>query len=350
MERFSPKGRATESRPKNRFEKLHFEPDANLEPELRIATDYLSDGSRSILTENTSPDIPYAVNLNPYRGCEHGCIYCYARPTHEYLGFSAGLDFESKIVVKRDAGELLERALKRSGWRPQVVALSGVTDCYQNIERHLGITRQCLKVLRKFGNPVSVITKSHLVQRDMDILSEMGSANLASVTISITTLSPDLHAVMEPRASGPQRRIETIAALSAAGIPVGVNVSPVIPGLNDHEIDAVLRAAARAGASYAGYSLLRLPGSVEALFLDWLDRRFPNARGKVINSLSRHRLGEITDARFGTRMTGIGPSAELLARRFKMSLKRCRLRERPPELTTELFAGCSAPRQLTIPF
>ncbi len=246
------RGRGASHDPPNRFERVHAELDAeSVADDAPRRTRFLADQSRSIISRNDSPDLGFDVSLNPYRGCEHGCCYCYARPTHEYLGFSAGLDFESQIMVKSNAAELLRDAVASPRWKPQLLALSGVTDAYQPIERRMGITRACLEVLAECRNPVGIVTKNHLVTRDIDVLSEMAKHRVASVTVSLTTLRNELQNVMEPRTSIPARRLAAIAELAQAGIPVGVNVAPVIPGLTDHEIPDILKAARDAGASYA---------------------------------------------------------------------------------------------------
>lgn len=254
------KGRGTASNPRNRFERLEYQPDPEAidlgEPASR--TDLLRDPTRSIIARNSSPDVPFEASVNPYRGCEHGCVYCYARPFHEYLGFSAGLDFETKILVKQDAPKLLSRELSSPRWEPQVIAMSGVTDPYQPAERRLRITRGCLDVLAEFRNPVGIITKNHLVTRDIDVLGELAQHDAAAVMVSVTTLDNDLQRVMEPRTSIPARRLAAIEALASVNIPVGVMVAPVIPGLTDHEMPRILAAAAAAGATRAGYVLLRL--------------------------------------------------------------------------------------------
>src|ERR671912_2334518 len=267
-------GRGAADNPKNRFEKIEVEPELGEldaeEPGPEII--YLRDVSRSIIARNDSPDIGFDASINPYRGCSHGCIYCYARPTHEYLGLSAGLDFESKILVKEDASELLRKELSSPRWEPKVLSMSGVTDPYQPVERRLGITRRCLEVLAEFRNPVAIITKNHLVTRDVDLLSELARYDAAAVAVSLTTLDDDLRRLMEPRTSQPARRLAAIKALVEAGVPVGVMTAPVIPGLTDHELPDLLSAAAGAGATFAGYVPLRLPGAVAPLFEDWLMR------------------------------------------------------------------------------
>jgi DNA repair photolyase len=271
------RGRGASWSPANRFEKLHvdltdldvvdvepgIDPGADRRP--RPATRYFRDATRSIITRNSSPDVGFETSLNPYRGCEHGCIYCYARPTHEYLGFSAGLDFESKIMVKLNAPELLRSELERPRWQPQTLVMSGVTDPYQPIERKLRITRGCLEVLAEFRNPLAIITKNHLVTRDIDLLRELAKYNAVAVNLSVTTLDANLQRVLEPRTSSPVARLEAIRQLRAANIPVGVMVAPVIPGLTDHEMPRIMQEAAKAGAQFAGYTIIRLPWAVAPL-------------------------------------------------------------------------------------
>ncbi|MEO8514606.1 MAG: PA0069 family radical SAM protein, partial [Ignavibacteria bacterium] len=274
---------------------------------------------------------------NPYRGCEHGCIYCYARPTHEYLGFSAGLDFETKIMVKRNAAKLLEEAFRKKSWVPQSIMFSGNTDCYQPIERKLGITRECLKVFLDFRNPVGVITKNALIQRDIDILKELAELNLVNVVISITTLKRDLSRKLEPRTSVPSKRIETVEKLSLAGIPTGVNVAPIIPGLNDEEIPAILKAASEAGAKTAGRVMLRLPYSVKELFNEWLERNYPEKASKIINRIRDIRGGELSNHEFGTRMRGEGEYAKHIHDLFKAMCNKYGLNKEYTPKRIELF-------------
>ena len=335
------RGRAAGFNTPNRFEPLHLEPDP-AEPgeegfEERVPTRYLIDASRSILAENDSPDVGFRFSLNPYRGCEHGCVYCYARPTHEYLGFSAGLDFETRILVKEQAPELLEAALRKRSWQPQVVALSGNTDCYQPVERRLQLTRQCLEVFLRFRNPVSLITKNHLVTRDLDILESMAALDLVHVTLSITSLDRRLTAAMEPRTSRPERRLQALQELSRAGVPAGVNVAPLIPGLNDSEAPAILEAAAARGARWANYILVRLPGAVQPLFLDWLQRHYPDRAGKVVHRLEAVRRGQLSDARYGHRMRGEGELAELVGRFFKIAKRKAGLDRPAPAMAVDHF-------------
>src|SRR6266702_14572 len=266
--------------PPNRFDKIHLEPDPECDPEQDPLprTQFLKDTTSTIIAYNNSPDVGFGASVNPYRGCEHGCIYCYARPTHEYLGFSAGLDFESKIVVKMNAAELLRAELESPRWKPQTLVMSGVTDPYQPIERKLRITRGCLEVLAQFRNPVAIITKNRLVTRDVDLLRELASYNAVAVNISVTSLDPKLQRVLEPRTSIPTARLETIEQLRATGIPVGVMVAPIIPGLTDHEVPKILEACAEAGAQFAGYTIVRLPWAVAPLFEHWLEEHFPDRK------------------------------------------------------------------------
>ena len=332
-------GRGSAANPKNRFEKIEVEPDFTDTADVpRPETVYLRDHSRSIVATNNSPDIGFDASINPYRGCSHGCIYCYSRPTHEYLGLSAGLDFESKVLVKEDAPGLLRRQLASQRWEPKVLSMSGVTDPYQPVEKKLGITRGCLEVLAAFRNPVVVVTKNHLVTRDSDLLSELARYDAAAVAVSLTTLDDDLRRVMEPRTSRPVRRLAAIRKLSEAGVPVGVMTAPVIPGLNDHELPNLLSAAADAGATFAGYVPLRLPGAVAPLFEDWLERHFPDRKEKVLNRVRSMRGGRLNDPEFGSRMKGEGVYAEHVSRLFGVSCRRAGIeRGRFPKLSTASF-------------
>jgi len=334
------RGRGAAWNPRNRFERLHVELDPD--PELHAETQILRDSSRSILAFNDSPDVGFDVGLNPYRGCGHGCSYCYARPTHEYLGFSAGLDFETKILVKENAPELLRRALSARSWKPQVIALSGNTDPYQPVERKLQVTRRCLQVLAEFRNPVGIVTKSRLVTRDIDVLGELSAHGAVAVVLSVTTLRPEVQRAMEPRASTPAKRLEAIRSLADAGIPVGVNVAPVVPGLTDEEMPAILEEAAAAGATFASYILLRLPHGVKELFDTWLEQHFPERRQKVLNRIREMRGGELYDARFSVRGRGEGPWAEHLRSMFRVARSRLGL-NRPPELQAGSFRVPPAP-------
>ena len=338
----APGGRGSATGPHNRFEKLAVEldPEALVDEDgapIQRRTQFLRDDSQSIITFNDSPDIPFRAGLNAYRGCEHGCAYCFARPTHEYLGFSAGLDFESRIVVKEDAPELLRRELSKKNWKPQTIAMSGVTDCYQPVERRLELTRRCLAVLAEFRNPVGVITKNHLVTRDIDYLRVLAGHRAVSVAISLTTLDAALARTLEPRASPPSRRLAAIEELSAAGIPVIALTAPIIPGLNDHEIPALLEAAARAGARTASYTLLRLPRAVAPLFTAWLERHAPGHKDKVLGRIQEMRGGKLYDAKFGSRMRGEGPHAAQIKALFAVSKRKAAFRGELPELSTASF-------------
>jgi len=280
------------------------------------------DKSRSIISRNQSPDIPFDRSINPYRGCEHGCIYCYARPTHAWLGLSPGLDFESRLFYKPDAASQLRRELAKPGYEPAPLVLGANTDPYQPVERKLRITRQLLEILRDCRHPVAVTTKSALVLRDLDLLEEMAADRLAAVQISITTLDAGLARCLEPRAASPQRRLEAIRALADAAVPTGLLVSPLIPGLTEQDLERVLKAASEAGATRAGALLIRLPREVKELFGDWLHAHYPERAEKVLSLIRQCRGGELNDARFGRRFTGTGPVAELLKRRFELAAGR----------------------------
>ena len=337
-------GRGASWSPANRFEKLHVDltevdfvdEDPEAEEKPRRATQYFSDKTKTIIAHNQSPDVGFESSINPYRGCEHGCIYCFARPTHEYLGFSAGLDFESRIMVKRDAPRLLEHELSSPKWKPQLLMMSGVTDCYQPIERKLKITRGCLEVLAKFRNPVAILTKNRLVTRDIDILSELARHNCAVVNLSITSLDVDLQRIMEPRTSVPAARLDAVAQLRAAGIPVGVMVAPVIPGINDHEVPKIVAACAKAGAQFAGHVLLRLPWTVRPLVEHWLDEHFPDRKAKVLERLRASRGGKLYDSRWRKRQIGEGIFAEQISNMFEVACRRAGMTERP-KLSTAAF-------------
>jgi DNA repair photolyase len=331
--------------PPNRFEKIHLEPDADWNPDDDAdggrppgpRTQFFKDHSQTVISRNDSPDIGFQASLNPYRGCEHGCIYCYARPFHEYLGFSAGLDFESKIMMKEDAPELLRRELSSPKWSPQVIFLSGVTDCYQPVERKLKLTRRCLEVLAQFRNPVFIVTKNQLVTRDIDLLAELARHHAVGALLSITTLDSELRNVMEPRTSPPAARLAAIRELAAAGIPVGVNVAPIIPGLTDHETPAILKAAAEAGATSAGYTVVRLPYAVAPLFEKWLETHFPDRKEKVLNRLRAMRGGKLYDATWGKRFSGEGIFAEQIAQMFEVARRKAGIKNEGGELSTTAF-------------
>lgn len=331
--------RGTTTNPPNRFAPLRIEadPDTFDSEERPVTTQFFLDDTQSILSRNDSPDIPFTFSVNPYRGCEHGCIYCYARPTHEYLGFSSGLDFETRILVKTKAPDLLRRTLSSPSWKPQPIAMCGVTDPYQPVERRLQLTRGCLEVLAECRQPVTLVTKNLLVTRDLDWLRQLAGHEAVCVMISLTTLNEELRRTMEPRTSPPQARLAAIRQLAASGVPVGVLLSPVIPGLTDHEIPRLLEASAAAGARWAGYVPLRLPLAVESLFMDWLSRHYPLHQEKVLARLREMRDGRLNDPSFGNRMTGTGVFAERLNQWFEISRRRAGLGAEAPPLSSAWF-------------
>jgi DNA repair photolyase len=343
------KGRAAQTNPKNRFEKLSVEvftfddwnfseQSVNEEQGLKnLSTEYFKDNSKTIIAKNNSYDLGFDYSFNPYRGCEHGCIYCYARPSHEYLGFSSGLDFETKIMVKPEAASLLEKTFRKKSYKPDVIMFSGNTDCYQPVERKLKLTREALKVCLKYRNPVALITKNMLVQRDIDVLKNMAELGILAVTISVTTLNKDLARKMEPRTSSPELRLKTIEALAKNNIPVGVNLAPVIPGLNDKEIPGILGKSADYGAKYASYILLRLPYSVKDIFIEWLKREYPLKASKVISSIKSVRKGKLNSSEFGKRFVGEGELAEAIKNLFHLSCKKYGFNRQKLHLTTDLF-------------
>lgn len=332
-----PAKRGTTANPENRYERIHVDLDDDVESDGTPPTIFYRDATRTALARNDSPDIGFQFSLNPYRGCEHGCIYCYARPSHEYLSFNAGLDFERRILVKDDAPQRLREAFLSPRWEPQIVSLSGNTDCYQPAERRLCLTRRCLEVFCEFRNPVGIVTKSALVTRDVDLLAELARVNAVIVMISITSLDSHLARRMEPRAAQPARRLDAIAQLASAGVPVGVLTAPIIPGLNDEEIPAILAAAARAGARTAGWVLLRLPKPVDSLFDEWLRENYPNRRERILHRIRECRGGHISDSQFGRRMRGQGVYAEQIESLFRTSARRCGLDGREPPLNTAAF-------------
>lgn len=336
------KGRSSQSNVSGRFEALTREAADDGWSEQDVApqqqeTTLTAENARSILSRNDSPDLDFDRSINPYRGCEHGCIYCFARLTHAYLGLSPGLDFETRLFFKPNAAKLLENELRKPGYRVERVQLGANTDPYQPIERRLGITREVLHVLARFNHPLGITTKSVLVTRDIDILAPMAEQNLAMVAISLTTFDRKLARSMEPRASTPERRLDAIRQLSAAGIPVMVGVSPMIPGLTDHEMEAIMERAAEAGATSAYYSTLRLSHEIKDLFREWLAAEQPRRAAHVMSLVQQMRGGRDNDPRFGKRMTGEGPLAELLARRFHLARQRLGLSERFADLDTRLF-------------
>jgi len=340
-------GRGTSDNPTNRFERLsvaqdleHLDPTDTEEFAARkVPTEYFADQTQSLITKNDSPDIPFTYSLNPYRGCAHGCSYCYARPYHEFLGFSSGLDFETKIMVKRDAPQLFRNFLRKPIWKSEVVAMSGVTDCYQPAEREFKVTRGCLEVALEARQPIGIITKNALVLRDVDLLTEMAERRLVCVNLSITSLDQKLTRLMEPRTSSPVARLSAVEELTAAGIPVNVMVAPVIPGLNDTEIPAILEAASQKGAISAGYTLLRLPYSVKEIFVDWLETHLPEHAPRVRSRIEACRGGQLTDSRWGTRMRGEGGIAATIAKTFALFQQRYGLAQRKVPLDTSQFRG-----------
>jgi DNA repair photolyase len=337
------KGRAATFHPDNRFESLQYVPDepsrlAYGNDDGAVPTRYLVDTSQTALVKNTSPDIPFSYGLNPYRGCEHGCAYCYARQTHEYLGLSSGLDFETVILTKPKIATLLGAELRRPKWQPQVVNMSGVTDCYQPLERKLQLTRGCLQVFAAFRNPVAIITKNHLVTRDLDVLQELSEFSCVSVGISLTTLNEDLRSKLEPRTSTATRRLDAVRKLREARVQVGVMIAPIIPGLNDHEIASLLEAAADAGAQFAGMGVVQLPYSVKDVFVNWLNIHYPERAERVLNRIREVHGGQLNDPRFHTRTKGEGRYAEQLWQLFRVARRRVGLDQKLTSLTTEHFA------------
>jgi DNA repair photolyase len=353
------RGRGALDNPSGRFETYSMENDPDIEPERdeegniifaqQLMTQVFVDRSKSILSTNDSPDLCMDTTLNPYRGCEHGCIYCFARPTHEYLGLSAGLDFETKIFAKPDAPKLLEEKLKSKNWQPRTIMLSGVTDPYQPLEKKLRITRGCLEVLADFCNPVAFITKNSLVTRDIDLLSRLAEHKAAAVNMSVTTLDRHVCRLMEPRASTPLLRLKAIETLAKANIPVHVIMGPVIPGLTEHEIPAILEAAANAGAQSASYVMLRLPHGVKDLFQTWLHEHFPDRAEKVLNRVRSMRGGDLYKAEFGSRMRGEGFYADQIEQIFSLARKKYRLTKRMT-LSTDSFRRDARDAQMALNF
>jgi len=335
------RGRGAGLNPSGRFEpqsRETFDDDWQTLEELPpFRTEVQIEKPRTAITRNESPDIPFDRSINPYRGCEHGCIYCFARPSHAYMGLSAGLDFEAKLFAKPDAAKLLERELAKPGYKPRVIAIGTNTDPYQPIEKEWRIMRQILEVLNKANHPVSIVTKSAMIMRDIDILKDMAAKGLVRASLSVTTLDRKLARTMEPRASTPPRRLEAIHALSEAGIPTSVMAAPIIPALNDHELERILDAAHAAGAREAGYVLLRLPLEVSPLFRDWLLQHYPDRYRHVMSLVRSMRGGKDYDAEFGKRMKGAGPYAWQISRRFEMATKRLGMVRRSMPLRDDLF-------------
>jgi DNA repair photolyase len=315
------------------------------EEALAPATRVIEERAKSILASNDSPDISFDLSINPYRGCEHGCIYCFARPTHSYLNMSPGLDFETRIVAKVNAAERLREAFSSRSFEPLLLNLGSATDAYQPVERRLGITRTLIEVLSEFSHPFSVVTKSSGIERDLDLIAPMAARRLAAAYVSVTTLDPQLARILEPRAASPQRRLQTIAALAAAGVPVGVSVSPVIPFINEPELERILEAAAQAGASSAFTVVLRLPWEVNPLFQGWLAQHFPDRAARVMARVREMRGGRDYDARFGARMQGEGVWAQLLSQRFHKACERLGLNRQRVELDLTQFRRPPPPPQ-----
>ncbi|MGD9644376.1 MAG: PA0069 family radical SAM protein [Pirellulales bacterium] len=361
-------GRGSQVRPSNRFQRVRFEADDSQDEALaaerilaeeprdddrdkdrrRLPTEFFADESQSILASNDSPDVGFRWSVNPYRGCEHGCAYCYARPTHEYLGFDSGLDFETRIMVKHRAPELLREALARPSWRGELIAFSGVTDCYQPAEREYQLTRRCLQVCADARQCLTIVTKNALVTRELDILAPLAAERLADVNVSLTTLDADLARRLEPRTSPPAKRLETIRRLSAAGVGVRALLAPIIPGLNDEEIPAILAAARDAGARAASYVLLRLPHGVEPIFLDWLERHVPDKRARIEGRIRDTRGGRLSNSQFGRRHRGQGPYAEQIGTTFRVFSQKLGLHGGLPELDESKFKPPDGAGQLRL--
>ena len=336
------KGRGAQINTKNRFleqEYVEEHLEGIDEPwfEEKPKTELFFENPKNIISKNDSPDLGWSNSINPYQGCEHGCIYCYARNVHQYWGFSAGLDFESKIIVKPKAAELLEKKLQSPSWKPSVIMLSGNTDCYQPLEKKYRLTRQLLEVMLKYRNPLGMITKNSLITSDLDILKELAALNLVTVHISITTLNEKLRSIMEPRTASSMKRFETIRKLTDVGVPVGVMVAPIIPGLNDHEISKIIKRAAENGAVSAGHNVVRLNGSVRALFKDWLVKNFPDRANKVWNLITTMHGGKVNDTEWGRRMKGEGNISEAIRQMVEISKKKYLSGRSLPELDTQKF-------------
>lgn len=336
------RGRGSVSNPDGRFESVQreaFDDGWDLDEEnVPLPTEVIIEKPRTIISRNDSPDISFDRSINPYRGCEHGCSYCFARPTHAFQGLSAGLDFETTIFAKANAAELLEKELRAPGYEPKSIALGANTDPYQPVERRFRITRSILEVLNRANHPVGIVTKSALVARDIDILGQMADRQLAKVAVSVTTLDPKLHRAMEPRAASPAKRLDTIRKLAEAGIPVTVFVAPIIPAINEHEIEAILKAAYQAGAREARYVLLRLPHELKDLMREWLLEHYPSKLRHVLSVVRQSHGGKDYDPQWHTRRTGVGPFAWMIGRRFEAATDRLGFNRRRLKLRTDLFA------------
>ena len=314
------KGRGAQINPANPYDKLRY--DEIPDPEAEHPTQYIATHPKTILNRITSPDLGNGYGLNPYQGCEHGCVYCFARTTHAYWGYSAGVDFESKILYKAEAPELLRSALRRKSYEPMPIMLSGNTDCYQPAERKFGITRKCLEVLQATRHPVGIITKNSLVLRDLDILRDMATENLVHVCLSITTLDEDVRRMLEPRTATISQRFRAVESLAAAGIPVMVNIAPIIPGLTDHEVIGIAQRAAEAGARRIGYTVVRLNDEIADIFTDWVRRTYPDRADRILNRIRDCRGGELGEKRFGIRQTGEGPIAQLIRQQYNLAKRK----------------------------
>jgi DNA repair photolyase len=348
------KGRGAQFNTPNRFSKTdlvleHMEGIDEL-PDPDQKTDFIAEYPRSVLNRNDSSDLPFTYSLNPYQGCEHGCVYCYARNTHQYWGYSAGLDFEQKIMFKPEAAERLRNHFNNKNYQPESISLSGNTDCYQPAERKLKITRSLLEVFLEFRHPVGIITKNSLILRDLDLLSQLAERNLVHVMISVTTLREDLRQLMEPRTVTAMNRLKVVETLARSGIPTGVMTAPVIPGLNSDELPELIRLAAEHGALAAGYTIVRLNGSVKDLFKDWLQKNFPDATGKIWNQIRNCHGGQVNDSRFGKRMSGEGKIAESVRQLFKMAVKRYMNNRKLPDYDYSQFRIPGSVSQLSLEF
>ena len=333
------KGRGASIQVKNRFDSKHFVPDDGeaIEHQDGVQTQVIEIYPKSIVNHVPSPDIPMNWSMNPYQGCEHGCAYCYARPTHEYWGYNGGVDFERVVLIKKNADELLREKLSTRTWTGESIMLSGNTDCYQPIERKLEITRTLLKTCLEFGNPVGIITKNSLILRDLDILAELASKNLVHTILSITTLDETLRGLLEPRTASARQKLKAVSELSAANVPVSVMMAPIIPALNSYEIDDMAKAVSEAGALTMHFTMVRLNGCVEDVFTDWLERHYPDRKNKVLTQIADIHGGDVQDSRFSTRMRGEGNFANIIAQQFKMAKKRYGLNRKPEPLTSRHF-------------
>ncbi|MFS0490536.1 PA0069 family radical SAM protein [Leadbetterella byssophila] len=341
MDHLRTKGRGAQINTPNGFQSNRYELDETLSPK----TKYFEEYPKKVVNFTNSPDLRAMIYVNPYQGCEHGCIYCYARNSHEYWGFSAGMDFESKIMIKRNAPELLEKTFLSKKWKPETISLSGNTDCYQPAERKYQLTRKILEVCLKYGNPVSILTKNSMVLRDLDLLQSLNKKNLVHVLLSVTTMDEKLRLALEPRTSTAVKRFQTLKTLSDAGIPTGVMTAPIIPGLNDHEIPQLIQAAAEAGALYAGYTVVRLNGAIGPIFEDWIYQAFPDKAEKVLNQIKDCHGGKLNDSRFGVRMRGEGRFAENIRALHQVSIRKYMPDRKLPDLSKDHF---QRPGQLSL--